>query len=48
MTDTGGRVSDRRQEDGTEEHLRSRAKELGPTGYSRTRTSELISMLRDD
>jgi hypothetical protein len=34
-------------EDWTVEHLRSRAKELGPTGYSRTRTSELISMLRN-
>jgi len=40
----GGAAGD--YEDWTVDRLRKRAKELGLTGYSRTRKSELISMLR--
>ncbi|HTL39905.1 MAG TPA: Rho termination factor N-terminal domain-containing protein [Pseudolysinimonas sp.] len=41
---TGGKSGD--YDDWTVEHLRSRAKELGLSGYSGKRKSELISMLR--
>ena len=41
----GGRSGD--YDDWTVAHLRSRAKELGISGYSGKRKSELISMLRN-
>jgi hypothetical protein len=41
----GGESGD--YDDWTVEHLRKRAKELGITGYSGKRKSELISMLRN-
>jgi hypothetical protein len=41
----GGKAGD--YEDWTVQELRGRAKELGITGYSGKRKSELISMLRD-
>lgn len=41
----GGRAAD--YEDRTVDELRARAKELGLSGYSRKRKSELIDMLRD-
>lgn len=41
---TGGKSGD--YDDWTVAHLRSRAKELGLSGYSGKRKSELISMLR--
>jgi hypothetical protein len=40
----GGRAGD--YDDWTVDHLRARAKELGLSGYSGKRKSELISMLR--
>lgn len=41
----GGKSGD--YDDWTVSHLRSRAKELGITGYSGKKKSELISMLRN-
>lgn len=41
----GGEAED--YEDRTVDELRARAKEIGITGYSGKRKSELISMLRD-
>ena len=41
----GGAAGD--HDDWTVERLRKRAKELGLTGYSRKRKSELIAMLRE-
>jgi hypothetical protein len=41
----GGKAGD--YDDWTVAHLRSRAKELGISGYSGKRKSELISMLRN-
>jgi hypothetical protein len=41
----GGKAGD--YEDWTVDHLRSRAKELGISGYSGKRKAELISMLRN-
>ena len=42
---TGGKSGD--YDDWTVPHLRSRAKELGITGYSGKKKSDLISMLRN-
>jgi len=41
----GGKSGD--MDDWTVEHLRSRAKELGISGYSGKKKSELISMIRN-